>query len=127
MRQPQPLEAAPAVLHSCCSRQMVCEFEQYLLQYDLYDKPHHIWNCDESGFPLCPKTRKVLTTQGIQNVYHFTGNGKEQVTTLCAVSAAGGVVPPMHVFPGERLTYNPIQWLDDRRALLQLDFGALCY
>ena len=110
MRQPQPLEAARAV--SCTPAVLdrwFAEFEQFLLQYDLYDKPHRIWNCDESGFPLCPKTGKVLTTQGIRNVYHVTGNGKEQVTTLCAVSAAGGVIPPMHVFPGERFTYNPLE------------------
>ena len=77
------------------------EFEQFLLQHDLLDKPSRICNCDESGFPLCPKSGKVLAPQGARNVYHITGNNKQQITTLCCISAAGGIIPPMHIYPGE--------------------------
>ena len=110
MRQPQALQAAHAL---SCTPQILdrwfAEFEQFLLQHDLLDKPFRIWNCDESGFPLCPKSGKVLALQGARNVYHLTGNSKEQITTLCCISAAGGIIPPMHVFPGERFSYNPLE------------------
>ncbi len=36
------------------------DFEQFLLLHDLDGKPDRIWNCDEIGFPLCPKSGKVL-------------------------------------------------------------------
>ena len=38
----------------------------------------------------------------------MTGNSKEQITTLCAGSAAGEVIPPMYIFPGQRFGYNPL-------------------
>lgn len=41
-------------------------------------------------------------------VYGVTVDSKEQITTLCAVSAAGNVIPPMHIFAGERFRYNPM-------------------
>ena len=110
MRQPQALQASRA---SACTAEVLDkwfhEFEQFLLQHDLLDKPNCIWNCDESGFPLCPKSGKVLAPQGARNVYHITGNNKQQITTLCCISAAGGVIPPMHVYPGERFGYNPLE------------------
>ena len=46
--------------------------------------------------------------RGAKDVYQVTGNSKDQVTTLCAISAAGTVVPPMHIFAGKRLRL--IQW-----------------
>ena len=41
---------------------------------------------------LCPKSGRVLAMRGSKDVYQVTGNSKEQVTTLCAVSTAGTVV-----------------------------------
>ena len=61
----------------------------------------HIWNADETGRPLCPKSGKVLAMRGSKDVYQVTGNSEEQVTTLCTVSAAGTMVPPMHIFAGK--------------------------
>ena len=102
MRQPQALQASRA--RACTAAVLdkwFYEFEQFLLQHDLLDKPSRICNCDESGFPLCPKSGKVLAPQGARNVYHITGNNKQQITTLCCISAAGGIIPPMHIYPGE--------------------------
>ena len=66
--------------------------------YSLKDQPTIIWNADEAGFSLCPKTGKVVALQNSRNVYGITGNTKEQITTLCAANAAGDTVPPMHIF-----------------------------
>jgi hypothetical protein len=51
---------------------------------------------------------KVIAMQNSRCVYGVTGDSKEQITTLCAVSAAGYVIPPMHIFAGERFKYNPM-------------------
>ena len=78
------------------------------MTHDLKDKPCHIWNADESGFFLCPVSGKVVCLLG--SVYKVTGSSEEEITTLCAINAAGATIPPMHVFPGERFRgYNPME------------------
>ena len=78
MRQPQALQASHA---SACTAQVLdkwfFEFEQFLFQHDLLEKPNRIWNCDESGYPLCPKSGKVLAPQGARSIYNITGNNKQ--------------------------------------------------
>ena len=62
---------------------------------DLLDKPSRIWNCGESGFLLVLLSQEWwgFALQWARNVYHITGNSKQQITTLCCISAAGGVIP----------------------------------
>jgi len=43
-----------------------------------------------------------------KDVYATTGDSKDQTTCLCAASAAGEVLPPMHIFAGERFRFNPM-------------------
>ena len=113
----------PIALHSpehlqlcrvrCCTPEALDEwytgFDQFLQTYELKDQPNHIWNADESGFPLCPKTGKVIAIRNARSVYGITSDTKEQVTTLCAANAAGDTVPPMHIFSGERFKSNPME------------------
>lgn len=69
----------------------------------------HICNADETGCPLCPKSGKVIALSGARDVYQVTGNTKAQITSLCAVSASGNVIPPMHIIPSQRFKYNPME------------------
>lgn len=84
------------------------EFEEFLMINGVKDRPSQIWNADEAGFPLCPKTGKVIAMKNAKNVYVTTGDSKDQITCLCAASAAGEVLPPMHIFAGERFRFNPM-------------------
>ena len=81
------------------------DFDQFLLIHDLVDKPYRIWNCDESGVSLCSRSGKILAVYGVKTVY-YTSSGKGQIT---CIGAAGGIIPPMHVFPGIRFSYNPME------------------
>ena len=90
------------------------DYEQFLLIHDLYDRPDQIWNADKSGFPLCPKSGKILAPKGEKHVYHVTGSSKQQITTLVCIKAAGSTIPPMHIFPGVRYSYNPMEGCVDR-------------
>ena len=85
------------------------ELEQFLLLHDLHGKPDCIWNCDESRFPLCPKSGKVLAPRGTKTMYRTCSAKKEQITTLVAISASEGIIPPFHIFSGERFSYNPLE------------------
>ena len=109
LRTPQAIETyrAKACTPSVMNK-WYTDYEQFLLVHNLIDKPHNIWNCDESGFSFCPKSGKVLAPYGTKTVYHVS-SGKGQITTLVCISAAGGIIPPMHVFPGVRFSYNPME------------------
>lgn len=110
VRKPEALQLAraryctPEVLQMWYS-----DFDQFLMTHNVKDQPLQIWNADEAGFPLCPKTGKVLALRNSKNVYGVTGDTKEQITCLCAISAAGETIPPMHVFTGVRFKYNPME------------------
>ena len=58
---------------------------------------------------MCATSGKVLTIRGCKNVYAITADTKEQITDLCAVSASGEAIPPMHIFSGVRFKYNPMR------------------
>ena len=67
----------------------------------MFDKPQHIWNCDESGFPSDPKKVKVVSVRG-KTAYRVTsGAGTENTTTLAVANAAGKALPPLIVFQGK--------------------------
>ena len=84
---PEHLQLARA---RCCTpeslRKWYSEFDQFLLIHSLKDSPLHIWNADEAGFPLCPKTGKVLALRNSKNVYRTCSDSKEQITCVCAIS-----------------------------------------
>ena len=108
-RSPEQLQISRA---SACSKERLTQwytaFEQFLKANGVKDADQ-IWNADETGCPLCPKTGRVLAMCGAKDVYQVTGNSKEQVTTLCAISAAGNFVPPMHIFAGKRFKVDPME------------------
>ena len=96
IRQPEHLQLSRA---RCCTpeaiRSWFLEFEQFLVVNGVKDCPSQIWNADEAGFPLCPKTGRVVAMKTDKNVNGITGDSKEQITCPCAVNSAGDVLPPM--------------------------------
>ena len=78
--------------------------EETLLENDIYDKPTHLFNCDETGIPLNPKPLKAVSEVGTKNFSYLTGSSKSQVTVLACTSAAGYALPPYVVL--NRKTLN---------------------
>ena len=109
LRTPEKLQLARA---KCCTPEVLQIwydlFKAFLEEHNLLNKPQHLWNADEAGFPLCATSGKVLSIRGCKNVYSITADTKEQITILCAVSAVGEAIPPMEIFPGTRFKYNPM-------------------
>ncbi|XP_050400998.1 uncharacterized protein LOC126817869 [Patella vulgata] len=79
----------------------------------IYADPSRWYNADESGFPLCSKTCKVLAERGQKNIYNFTSSDKTQITVLAAMSTAGHYIKPLIVFPGQRFSYNPLEGFEE--------------
>jgi hypothetical protein len=65
--------------------------------------PRRVFNGDETGFPLSVKPDKVLAPKGSKNIYQVVTNTKAQITVMATCNAVGEFVPPMILFPGERL------------------------
>ncbi|KAI5646769.1 DDE superfamily endonuclease domain-containing protein [Phthorimaea operculella] len=84
--------------------QRVYEYLQSKNMLDVLEDPQRIFNCDETGFFLCPKEKKVLVRKGSKRVYNRVDNDeKECLTVLVNVSANGDIAPPMVLFPYKRM------------------------
>ena len=66
-----------------------------------------IFNCDETGFPFQSKMGYVLAAKEDHQVYGVTSDTKHQITVLACGSAAGKMLPPAIVYPGQRLGFDP--------------------
>lgn len=88
-------------------RKWFAEIHEYLREiglWQLLDDPTRVFNGDESGFQLCPKTGKVLAVKGTKNVYSIdTNNSKESITVMFTFSASGKACPPMVVYNYQRI------------------------
>ena len=69
-------------------------------QENLLDNLSHIYNCNETGFPMALKLGKVIAGKGQMLVYQAsTSSSKNQITALLASSATGHYILPMIVYP----------------------------
>lgn len=93
-RHPQLSLRTPQALQKCRAKACTPEamnkwyrdYEQFLIENNLLDKPSRIWNCDESGFALSPRSSKVLAPRGTKHVYHSTSSERGQITTPATIS-----------------------------------------
>ncbi|XP_062714382.1 uncharacterized protein LOC115257818 [Aedes albopictus] len=67
--------------------------------------PDRIWNADETGFSTVPnKSSKVLAVKGRRQVGAISSAERGVNTTvMMTVSAAGQYLPPMFIFPRQRM------------------------
>jgi len=84
------------------------EVEQHLRKLNLLEiEPSRVFNCDESGFQLCPKPGCVIVKKGSKSVYKIAnGDEKKCLTSLFMVNAAGSIVPPMVVHWYQQVPYS---------------------
>ena len=78
--------------------------EDCLKSNEIYNKPSCIFNCDESGIPLNPKSLKVIDKVGSTNPSYLSGGCKAQITVLACTCASGYAIPPLVIF--DRMTLN---------------------
>ena len=72
--------------------------------------PNRIFNADESGFSVCPKTKKVISLTGSKHVYSLSSGSRQQVTLLACISATGQYLPPSLIYPYKRdPTFNKLE------------------
>nr|CAH7740421.1 unnamed protein product [Callosobruchus chinensis] len=103
LREAEAINKARAVVTEESIRKWFSELQLFLMSNNLMEvmeDPTRIFNGDESGFSLCPKSGKVLAPKGFKNLYKITtGKEKENITVFMMFSADGAVCPPFVVFP----------------------------
>lgn len=103
LREAEGINKARATVTEESIRLWFRELEKFLHDNNLSEilgHPNRIFNGDESGFALCPKTGKVLAPKGWKNLYQIkTSQEKENITVLIVFNASGDICPPLVVFP----------------------------
>ena len=99
LRKPEPVShvrancAQPEVL-----RRYFDELEVILKGNELMESPSCIFNMDESGFPLDPKSLHIVCKRGQRHPSTLCSGNKSQITVLACCNAAGYVIPPFVIF-----------------------------
>ena len=75
-------------------------------ELNIFDKPHLIWNLDETSFSCDPSKAKGVAGVGQKFHRHITGTGRDNTTVMACVSAAGRALPPLIVFEAAKLWTN---------------------
>lgn len=104
----QTLTSTRASVTEVALRNWFKEVEEHLTKLNLVlIDPSRVFNCDESGFRLCPELGHVIVKKGAKSVYTVvSGDEKECLTVLFMVNAAGSMVPPMVLHAYKRVPYN---------------------
>ena len=67
----------------------------------LLEKPHLIFNADESGFEFDAINKIVAAAKGARHVPRISKGQHEKVTVLACASAVGNSIPPMFIFKSQ--------------------------
>lgn len=80
----------------------------------LEDKPHLIFNLDETGFSTDPSKTKIVGKIGYPATRTISSPGRDNVTVLVGASADGGKLPPLIIFKGKNVWDN---WLSPQEEI----------
>ena len=69
----------------------------------LTDTPLQIFNMDETGLALDPKSMKTVNLKGSKNPSTLTSGSKQQITIVRCVRADGQSLPPMVIWNRKKL------------------------
>lgn len=91
---------------------------------DILNDPERIFNGDETGFSLCPKTKSVLGPRGAKDIYEIAkGNEKENITAMFTFNAAGQMCNPMIIYKYQRIPQNIIDTIPPHWGVGRSDTG----
>ena len=88
-------------------------YNEFLSNLELLDKPHRVWNADETGFSMGSKAGKVIGPTKATHpnaIPHVSGGSvKQRLTVMYCASGDGTLIPPQLVYPEPKPTaYDPL-------------------
>lgn len=107
IKNPEVISKGRASVTETNLREWSTEVESHLTEMgwaNVLTKPGSIFNEDEIGIQLCPKSGRLLRKNGEKDCYEISSSKeKETITVLCTFSAAGDALPPTILFPYKRI------------------------
>ena len=95
-------------------------FERYkviLSERDMLDKPHEIWNADETGFTTGSKAGKVIgpyRSNYSHDIPHVSGESfKQRLTVMYCANAEGQLMAPLFRLDENAGKERPVELLFD--------------
>lgn len=95
------------------SRKKVCDpfiiqgyfdmLHKVLTDLDIGDKPHRIWNMDETSFSNDPRKTKVVGLKGYAATRTTSSSGRENTSVLITCNANGDKGPPLIIYKGKNV------------------------
>ena len=76
---------------------------QNLKDHDLFGKPQHVWNMDETSMSMQHKPPKILAIRGMKNLKIRSSNSRETVSVVGCGNAVGRFNPPLIIVPGKTI------------------------
>lgn len=104
LKKPQSVEIArrlsidPFIIHPYFNL-----LSETIKELGLENKPHLIYNLDESGFSRDPSKTKIVGQIGYPATRTVSSSGRDNTSVLLAVNAAGGKLPPLILFKGKNV------------------------
>ena len=74
--------------------------DQVLTKEGLKDKPHLLYNCDETAIDLNKSTQRVLVPVKQKHSHLRSLGATQHISVHCCVNAAGHALPPFIIFSG---------------------------
>ena len=115
-------------------------YKTFLSERDLLDKPHRVYNADETGFTMGSKPGKVIGPPKLDHksqIPHVPGGStKQRFTVMYCANAEGYLMPPFFVYPepqpsaydpllktirGSKVAYTQKGWMDSRASSQFID------
>lgn len=118
--------AATSVVSEIDIRKWFSNIESYLRDknyMDILSDPTRVFNGDETCFYLCPQNKKVLAPKGAKNVYEIQHHPKVNLPVMFTICANGDSVPPMIIYPYQRMPAVIIESVPDSWGTATSDNG----
>ena len=92
------------------------KLKEVLYEHKIFNKPKHIFNCDESGIRLDSQAGKVVVCRNTKQAYSEAKGSSTHITAHICCSASGVMLPPMLIFEksfpsGDYSTRGPVDAL----------------
>jgi hypothetical protein len=92
---------------------------------NVHNKPHFIFNIDETVFRLSNVPPETVTIKGVRDIIFTSGGRGKNVTIVACCSASGTLIPPFVIFKGVRFREIYKQVLPARSEIAMTDSGYI--
>lgn len=126
VRHAESIKTARSLVTETAFRKWHANLKEYLVAEgaaDILEDPERFTNTHESGFQSCPSSGLVLVPRRFNSFYENKEQEKECVTVLGTFAASGSILPPLIIYPYERIPSEIARQVSDEWCVGKSDKG----